>query len=712
MSGPVSVKCPHCDVSLKLKDESKLGKQMTCPKCKKPFKAEALDDDEAEFGALAKVSRADDGDEEEDELPPSRRPAAAPRSGSGKKKSSPSKSSGSNLPLILGGGGAVALILIGVTVFFFLKDTNPTPPPTGFRTGTGTAKPDPGGQNIASAAPSQAKPTAGQPAAVQPSAVQPSAGTPGVVPPGSNSDATVVSTVTGLPAGTVLKASAHWAKKNPFDEEDLPRPLEIDIEITGKSAESALEIGNVGLAKASAEPAQPLKLAIRASLEETDQYHGFIRIDRKSSRTAPQQKSIHAVIEFVQPADPISKVAALEGELTLRCLAEKKTIVVPDALERKANTPIDAELKAANFKLDYDNAGQSTAFQISMSNKSNVTDVALTDQNGNPLKFPVEFHRLDVLDTAVFTAMVIPGSLPKGTAVKVILPGKSEDVTLPFRFENIVVGPPPTSKGPKVAWQPSTANADLPDGIIAFGALRWNEEIRIGRKTEKDSMLLFLTVDATGGPLKHTAAIGYHKIDSATSDSGDKLTIAPNKGFFNSSGSADSFVQTSGSKLLGNMPPDGVRSDFEIEPAPPPGSKVAGVAGSLKVLVAAGTVTMTFDKITTRVGKSLSNPDLKDAGLDLKLIQDGKSMKLQVLKGNPFHLKTAKLIRESPGKERDHWLYIPSQKEGSIIVENKIAANDSLSVTIYTDCKELTIPFAFENLVVPPQPPPKKEIKF
>ncbi len=117
MPGPTSVKCPHCDAHLKLNDQSKLGKQMTCPKCKKPFKAEALDDDESEFGALAKSSRAE---EDEEESPPPRRPAAAHRSGGAKKKPQ-GRPTASKLPLILS-GVVVAGIFVGggVAISHFL----------------------------------------------------------------------------------------------------------------------------------------------------------------------------------------------------------------------------------------------------------------------------------------------------------------------------------------------------------------------------------------------------------------------------------------------------------------------------------------------------------------------------------------------------------------------------------------------------------------
>lgn len=124
MPGPTSVKCPHCDANLKLKDASKLGKQMTCPKCKTPFKAEAIDDDEAEFGALANSSR----DYEEDELPPPRRSTPAARSGAAKKKPQRRSSNSSFVPILLGGVVLVVMLgSVGAAIYFFMGRENPAP---------------------------------------------------------------------------------------------------------------------------------------------------------------------------------------------------------------------------------------------------------------------------------------------------------------------------------------------------------------------------------------------------------------------------------------------------------------------------------------------------------------------------------------------------------------------------------------------------------
>jgi len=66
MPDVISVKCTHCDSSLKLKDKSAIGKKAKCPKCGELFVVSPAEDD------LEVVDDLDDfgdlGDSEADEI--------------------------------------------------------------------------------------------------------------------------------------------------------------------------------------------------------------------------------------------------------------------------------------------------------------------------------------------------------------------------------------------------------------------------------------------------------------------------------------------------------------------------------------------------------------------------------------------------------------------------------------------------------------------
>jgi predicted Zn finger-like uncharacterized protein len=114
----LKVQCPECQASLKLKDSSKLGKKIACPKCKHVFvaKSSAEDDD-----FLSDLPPDDDSgaDEDDEELPRSRRGSSAKSAktskqapAKGKKKAK--QSDGPNVALLAGVGVLVLLVLGGV----------------------------------------------------------------------------------------------------------------------------------------------------------------------------------------------------------------------------------------------------------------------------------------------------------------------------------------------------------------------------------------------------------------------------------------------------------------------------------------------------------------------------------------------------------------------------------------------------------------------
>lgn len=106
----ITVQCTHCRSRLKLKDRSRLGRRLGCPKCGKPFVVQAPDTDNA-----ITVSLNDIGD---DAAPPLPR-----RTRSGKKRSRKKSSRGSTKRALLIGLGVTAILgltlVIGVGLWIY-----------------------------------------------------------------------------------------------------------------------------------------------------------------------------------------------------------------------------------------------------------------------------------------------------------------------------------------------------------------------------------------------------------------------------------------------------------------------------------------------------------------------------------------------------------------------------------------------------------------
>lgn len=124
MADFVSIRCPHCRVTMKLKSRKPLGKRVPCPRCQEPFVAKALPEPEDEFddfgfdddfGGGGGASGFDDlfGAEQ-----------APPLAAAGRPKKKPRKKSGPPpwlQPALIGGGGLLALLLLAGGAFLAVK---------------------------------------------------------------------------------------------------------------------------------------------------------------------------------------------------------------------------------------------------------------------------------------------------------------------------------------------------------------------------------------------------------------------------------------------------------------------------------------------------------------------------------------------------------------------------------------------------------------
>ena len=118
----MSISCPHCSATLKLKDNSFVGKRVPCPKCKKPFVVEEPPEDEFQFGGDDEFGDLAPEEEEEEEAPrskgKSKSSSAGEKTAKGGKKKKKSKGGGGMAKIALIGGGVVlGLGLLGGIVY-------------------------------------------------------------------------------------------------------------------------------------------------------------------------------------------------------------------------------------------------------------------------------------------------------------------------------------------------------------------------------------------------------------------------------------------------------------------------------------------------------------------------------------------------------------------------------------------------------------------
>lgn len=117
MSEPIKVVCPNCDAVLTLKDDSKVGRRVPCPKCSEPFVIRLPDEEDDDWDE-------EDVDSVEETSAGHRRSSSSSQGGAGSRTKRPSKpqNSISMNTIVLGGGIAAGLVLVmGVAIAVGLR---------------------------------------------------------------------------------------------------------------------------------------------------------------------------------------------------------------------------------------------------------------------------------------------------------------------------------------------------------------------------------------------------------------------------------------------------------------------------------------------------------------------------------------------------------------------------------------------------------------
>jgi hypothetical protein len=516
-----------------------------------------------------------------------------------------------------------------------------------------------------------------------------------------------------LPEGVTLRGRGGWSGNQLFEKDGTtprPRLLTFDVDYVDGPAAKAIEYGALRITEVKVDPEQHLKISERpATFGEASPFKEFVEVKHESFLSNHPENGVRVELDFERPAFLPSKFTGVEGTVTLRIAEETKDIIVPKVLEQAGKQPTDPDLKAAGFSVTSKTKDGEKTLTITFAKGAKVGDVKFIGPDGQPHPNAPFMLRLDLWGATRFGGQLPTGNALAGMGAKVTLHTKISEVTVPFRFENVPIpAPPDPGITAGIPWRLSSGGKGAPEGLAVEGRLNWGQTFSFGDKPPPPQ--LDLDVDVTGAKVLYVVGVGFQRIEKADSNTAGALTMKKSGGLaFGNDRGKQQFDRVHKSGLFHSHPPDGVRVAFSFEPVQQPFTKIDFVSGGLKLLVARERKKTILDKVASRVGKTVSNADLRGAGIDIKLTNKDQSLTMQVVKGNPMALGDAGLMRESSETmDLPILMHDPFTKAASIFLgDDKLKPNDALEITYYTGLTEIEVPFAFEDLAVPPVP--KKE---
>ncbi|MBT4864727.1 MAG: hypothetical protein HON53_06325 [Planctomycetaceae bacterium] len=267
-------------------------------------------------------------------------------------------------------------------------------------------------------------------------------------------------------------------------------------------------------------------------------------------------------------------------------------------------------------------------------------------------------------------------------------------------------GIPPIGPGSTEA-QPMPTNlpTEAPDGLEVSGIVQWDEnQIQQGDgKPLPPDMKLWIYL--IGKQPQAAIAWGRVKIDKLTADGGRELKVKSPQ--FSPNDPIKRFIRVERGEYQNDHPQHGVKAVLSIPHPQQPVSSVTAAAGTVSLQVAGEQKTATLKNAPSLVGKPIVDPVIEKAGLVVEISKQGNALNLKVTKGNPFALVKVEAV-DTAGKRLEMANGFRSEFNGQVsygFFQNEgTPADFSLKLTLNMGIKQVDVPFDVADVRVPLPP--------
>ena len=267
-------------------------------------------------------------------------------------------------------------------------------------------------------------------------------------------------------------------------------------------------------------------------------------------------------------------------------------------------------------------------------------------------------------------------------------------------------GIPPLGPGPaEVNPMPTNLPTEAPDGLEVSAIVQWSEDQNQdgdGKPLPPDMKLWIYLI---GKQPQAAIAWGQVKIDKLTADGGRELKIkAPQ---FSPNDPIKRFIRVERGEYRDDHPQQGVKAVLAIPHPQQPISSVTAAAGTVSLQVATEQKTVTLKNAPSLVGKPIVDPIIEEVGLGLELSKQDKTLNLKVTKGSRFALVKVEAV-DAAGKRLEMVNGFRTEFNGQVthgfFLNDETPADFALKLTLNVGIKQVDVPFDVANVRVPLPP--------
>ena len=505
------------------------------------------------------------------------------------------------------------------------------------------------------------------------------------------------SNVSGLPEGVELRTLPSWqAPDFSFDGAEPIEELSLPLAFLGGNGGSIIAVSDVTLERLDSSTG---RLKPAPSFEFKQAATGTLAIDRGDWGGQPENGAIIGVA-YVKPVEAVDMVQRYAGQITLHMADEQTEIEIDDLLAFVDGTDDDV-LQAAGLSVEkvVDPDFDQETVEVRVAEGYAILSMSVLDEDGDE-SFDVNAYNSHGGISRHWTVSAFE-DLPETIPVRITLGSALHAEAVSFEFSDLVVPetePLTEDEIARTIWTASTITDGVPEGLEVEAKAKWSD-FGLVDDDGNEVRPLEIHVDVIGPQAATALAIGNAQFEVASSDAGP---LEQGESFSDPEDINDIDREYEDH----TYPMDGAQVTFTFAPTEDAPTEIEEFRGSFTLRTVESQTHVDMADASSKLGDEITIDN--DAGLEITVVVsvDDSEVRCTVTGSDAESVQDVEVIDASGNVIKPTF----SGRFG-FGGEVQISANYDqapeefgIRVIINEGVDEATIPFAFENLPVPPEP--------
>ncbi|MCA9075189.1 MAG: hypothetical protein KDA93_09155 [Planctomycetaceae bacterium] len=277
----------------------------------------------------------------------------------------------------------------------------------------------------------------------------------------------------GVPEGLEIRGLVRWALPEPGREFAHPR-LELAVVGTGGPAAHVSAFGRLKVTEARVTTDVPLKwMGVSKNGRTEDPLREVVVVDHEAAFSPHPPKGLSTGFTFHPPLGDAKTLELVTGEIVMEAPTTLREVTL-SSIFGDQTTIEDADLQAANFSVETETVDGQIVVRARYDEMAPLGKSTVLDASGNSVQASTESQKIK--SGTLHREWRIPDGVKQPLGLTVVVLENMQEVTVPFRFEDLPMPEPPgqfVGQTELLSWTTGNEVEEFPEGLTLQAQARW-----------------------------------------------------------------------------------------------------------------------------------------------------------------------------------------------------------------------------------------------